>query len=219
MNTDDLTSSHRTLSWKDFFFAPIGCLLSFSPVVAFGSLLIMVMAGLFVYHNVNTEIFGIGRPPYEHLQIDNTWEHVSLGNLNWTVQYESYTPTIFTGLVRFIGPIRQQGIPFLTHDVLVTSGEFADPTLVNTRVFNHTFSWYARERQQPQGAINLLHTVPQKEAIYEQLLALKTGQQVRVTGFEIQIIDAYNQQGERYMWWQDSGCNTLLVTKIDVLNP
>lgn len=217
MNPSDTSPQPRALTWKDFLFAPIGCLLSVPPLVVFGGLALALAAGLFVYYNVNTEIFGIGRPPYDQMQIDRTWEHVTLDPLSWTVTYESANPVVFQGLVRFVGPIRQQGIPFITHDVLVTSGDFADPALVNTRVFNHTFSWYSRSLPEPQGAINLLHTVPQNADIYQQLLSLQSGARLRVTGFEILRIDAFNPQGKRYLWWQDSGCNTLLVTRIEPL--
>jgi len=207
----------RTYTWKDYLFAPLGCLLSIPAYAFFGALVVCLAAGLLIYYNVNTEIFGIGRPPYDKMVIDNTWEHVTEGTQTWSVEYESLQRNTFQGLVRFIGPIRQTGISFLTHDVLVTSGDFANSDRVNTSVYNHTFTWYSPDLQSPQGKINLIHAVPQKEDIYLQLLQMRTGQQVRIIGFEILRINAFNNKGNRYLWWEDSGCNTLLITRIELL--
>jgi hypothetical protein len=218
METGDLTSP-RPYTWKDFLFAPLGCLISIPAYVVFGVILIIVVIGSSVYYNVNTEIFGIGHPPYDRMKIDNTWEHITIDDDTWSVEYESLQRDTFQGLVRFIGPIRQNGIPFLTHDVLVTSGDFANPDLVNTSVYNHTFHWYSHELQNPQGSINLIHAVPQKETIYNQLLEMKTGQQVKITGFEVLRINAFDAKGRRYLWWQDSGCNTLMITRVEIINP
>jgi hypothetical protein len=209
----------RVYTWKDFLFAPLGCLISIPAPLVFGSLIVVFLAGLLFYYNVNAEIFGIGQPPYDRMQIDRTWEHIRLDEQTWSLEYEDSSPRSFQGVVRYIGPIRQAGIPFLTHDVLVTSGDFANPALVRTSVFNHTFSWYSRKLQNPQGAINLVHAVPQKKEIYQQLLALTTDQRVRITGFEVLRINAFNAKGSRYVWWQDAGCNTLLITRIELINP
>jgi hypothetical protein len=78
----------------------------------------------------------------------------------WKISYEFAGATQFSGLVRHVSPIRMGQFPMLTHDILVTSGDFADSSLVRTNVSNHHFTWFCDCGTQPRGTINLLHTVP-----------------------------------------------------------
>lgn len=106
----------------------------------------------------------------------------------------------------------------LSHDILVTSGDFADSSIVRTSVSNHRFSsWYLDQQNRPQGTINLLHTVPSTEEIYQQLTEVRKGDRVRIKGIEILDINRYDQQGEFWGSWADAGCNTLLVTSVEIL--
>jgi len=41
---------------------------------------------------------------------------------------------------------------------------------------------------------------------------------VKVTGREIFRIEAYAPDSTSKGWWQDSGCNTLVVTAIELLS-
>ena len=54
------------------------------------------------------------------------------------------------------------------------------------------------------------------EAIYNQLLEIRNGQQAKLSGYEILRIDAYQKTGEYLGKWEDSGCNTMLVTSVQV---
>ncbi len=105
----------------------------------------------------------------------------------------------------------------LTHDILVTSGEYADPAVVKTSVANHRFRWHSTGTTRPKGAINLLHTVPANEEIYRQLLQIHAQDEVIITGREILTIEAYDQDGNYLGEWHDTGCNTLLVNSVTVL--
>jgi hypothetical protein len=207
----------RKISLKDILFLPVGCLLSLSPGVIFTLLILTALVGGYLYNFVNVDFFGIGAPPFKDLVISPDFTRVDQPDGTYlTISYEKGVDSIFTGLVRHVSPIRLGDFPILTHDVLVTSGEFADQDKVHTSVINHHFSWTSAERS-PQGTINLLHTVPLNDSIYRQLLELRSGQNVRVVGREILKIDAYSPQGESKGWWQDSGCNTLVITSIELL--
>jgi hypothetical protein len=212
-----LTTQTRKITLKDILFMPVGCLISLSPAVIFVGLLLATLGGSYFYYFVNVDFFGIGAPPFEDLAINPSFTRIDQTDGSYlTLSYEIPFDSTFTGLVRHISPIRLGDFPILTHDVLVTSGEFADPEKVRTSVIDHHFSWTSAERA-PQGTINLLHTVPISEPVYRQLLELHAGQSVRVVGREILKIDAYNPEGTSKGWWQDSGCNTLVVTSIELL--
>jgi len=107
-------------------------------------------------------------------------------------------------------------VPFLTHDILVTSGDFADPSIVQTRVSDHHFQWYSSSKNSPAGTINLIHAVPYNEAIYNQLLEIRSGQKATISGYEILRIDAYRKTGEYLGKWEDSGCNSMVVTSVQI---
>ena len=139
------------------------------------------------------------------------------GDRIWTIQYEKKTSSQFRGTVRHTSPIRLNEIPLLTHDILVTSGDYANPELVITNVANHRFRWQALTDERPTGKINLLHTVPKDESIYQQLLSIKSNDTVIITGWEILRIDALDSTEKPVLWWQDDGCNTLLVDGVEVI--
>ncbi|MBE3040809.1 MAG: hypothetical protein IMZ62_18585 [Chloroflexi bacterium] len=188
-----------------------------SPLAILACLAIGLVGGAYLYYDVNVDLFGIGRPDFNalHFNSNDTQVQSDNGN-NWVIVYEKATPSIFTGLVRHVSPIRLGMDPFLTHDILVTTGDFANPEIVSTRVSNHHFSWSTQNKSAPGGTINLIHAVPLNEAIYDQLLEIRNGQQAAFSGYEIMRIDAYQKTGEYIGKWEDSGCNSMLVTSVQV---
>jgi hypothetical protein len=210
------TSSRPKLTLADLFYAPFGCLLEF-PLIPLGMLLIMALLGAYLYFWVNIDLFGLGRPDYKNLQFNNTYTHVQADDgLNWAISYESPTESNYTGLVRFVSPIRESTVPFLTHDILMTTGDFASSDLVSTSVFDHHFSWSSSKLKAPAGTINLIHAVPMNESIYQQLLGIKSGQKAVIHGREILRIEGYQKTGEYLGKWEDTGCNSLLVTFVQI---
>ena len=210
-------ATDRPGSLRDILFLPLGCLLSLRPMVVFGLLIGVAFFGGYFYYFVNVDLFGIGAPHFDELTISPDFRRISQVDGSYlTVTYENNQDSFFTGLIRHISPIRLGDYPVLTHDILVTSGDFADPGKVNTSVFNHHFSWTSADVH-PDGTINLLHAVPVNEGLYQQLLSLQNGQTVRIKGREILRIEAFSPQGGSKGWWQDEGCNTLVVTSVDIL--
>jgi hypothetical protein len=211
------TSRPREITLKDVLFMPVGCLISLSPAVIFAVLVISALVGSFFYNFVNVDFFGLGAPPFDDMVFDPSFTRLDQSDGTYlTITYEKQFNSTFTGLVRHITPIRLGDFPILTHDVLITSDEFSDPNKVHTAVIDHHFSWTSAERS-PQGTINLLHTVPVSEPVYQELLELRSGQNVRVIGREILKIDSFSSDGRSKGWWQDSGCNTLVITSIELL--
>ena len=134
-------------------------------------------------------------------------------NSSWEFTYEQDTIRTFSGLVRHTSRINENQYPMLTHDILVTSGDFSDPSLVRTSVSNQRFMWSATSMENPKGSINLLHTMPIDEATLNQLYAVRYGDTVVIKGYEIYTIEHYKDGNYRGMW-KDAGCNTLLVTEV-----
>ncbi len=179
----------------------------------------IILAGTFLlggvlYFRANTDFFGFAGTDFDQLQISNSYQDLTLEDSYWKVVYEGGGRASFTGTVRHVSPIRIQEFGILTHDVLVTSADFADPDLVNTNVVNHKFTWYARGPDRPTGQINLLHTVPVDAATYQALLDINKWDQVEITGYEIYTITGFESDGSEVGVWKDAGCNTLLVESV-----
>lgn len=204
-------------SLSTLLFLPAGCLLRTSPLVLLAILAAGLLGGVYLYYDTNVDLFGIGRPDFNNLRFNSNQTQVQgAGGSRWEIVYEKRVASAFAGLVRHASPIRLGTFPFLTHDILVTSGDYANPAIVSTRVSNHHFTWFSQAKSAPGGTINLIHAVPLNETIYNQLLEIRNGQQAVISGYEILRIDAYQKTGEYLGKWEDSGCNTMLVTSVQV---
>jgi hypothetical protein len=201
---------------KDYLFMPLGCLMTASPVVAAAILVVGILVAGFGYFNWNVDLLGIGAPDFQNLVFSPDSQRISNPDGSYfQISFEKTVDSQFSGLVRHVSPIRLARIPILTHDILITFGDYADPRKVTTSVVDHHFFWSSNNKQ-PQGGINLLHTVPKDETIYRQLLEIKTGQNVRIRGREILRLDAFSSENHLDMFWQDAGCNSLLVDSVEI---
>ena len=211
-----LTTDEGKLSIANLVLAPLGCLFQLSMPVLMVGALVLALVGGYIYTTANTDFFGLADPKFDGLTISPSFERIESPEWYWQITFEKPDDSQFAGRVRHVSPIRQANLRILTHDILVTSGEFANPAIVTTSVLNHHFSWQSRGKAQPAGTINLLHVVPASESIYRQLLDIRTEDKVSIGGREILKIDIYNQgafQGD----WRDTGCNSILAkwVKID----
>lgn len=213
----DARSGGERVRLVDLIAAPFAMLLSTPPSVVFGGLIVAAVILGLLYYRGNTGFFGLADPDFDSFLISGDYEEVETARGRYAVVYELPRDSTFRGLIRHVSTIREPRFPMLTHDILVTSGDFSDPGLVNTRVVNHHFTWRAKTPGRPAGTINLLHTVPADEAIYRELLALRSGVTVVVTGREILRINHYDAEGRARGDWHDTGCNTLLVTGVEIL--
>jgi len=202
----------RTLLWQ-----PIGFLLSMSPLTA-GVLLVLVVSicGT-LYYSLNSDFFGLAAPPFSRFTFSKDYTHVSMPDgRSWKIIFEKKTASAFTGVVREVVHWREEPIPFATHDVLVTTGEYTSPQRVAARVHDHAvyYQWYTDVM--PAGTINLLHIVPFSEEIYRQLLKIQDWNLVTIKGIEILRIEIYDPQGNFQSYFQDAGCNSILVTSVEI---
>jgi hypothetical protein len=211
--------SPKSLSFADILFLPVGCLMQIPPAIAGIIALALLGAGIYFYYTTNSDFGGLARPAFQDLQVSPDFGRVkdTADNRTWTITYEYFNDTTFKGTVRFVGHWREDAIPFATHDVLVTSGDFADPRRVSTSVSNHHFYYQWQSGAAPRGGINLLHIVPLNEDIYRQLLKVHEWDQVVISGREILKIDMFAADGSPLGWWQDDGCNSTLVKSVQIL--
>ncbi len=196
--------------------APLGCLLQASPIYLLATLLALLLVGGYIYYNANSDFLGLAGPDFGSLTFSETREQIEAGDLYWKVIFERPGDSQFSGLVRHASPIRVDRMRVLTHDILVTSGEYADPSIVRTSVADHHFYWRSTSTAHPEGSINLLHTVPANEVVYRQLLQVRPGDDVTITGREILRLEAFDKDGEYLGEWHDTGCNTLLVNSVSI---
>lgn len=157
---------------------------------------------------------------FDTLIVRNGYHDISLPDgRTWRVSYEENILHDFTGLVRHASPIHDEKFAILSHDILITAGDFQNPELVSTYVTNHHFTWKSSTNTPPQGSINLLHTFPMNQRVNEKLQTIKTGDNVTIKGYEVYRIESWNTLGEYVGYWQDSGCNTTLVTDVIIIEP
>ncbi len=180
----------------------------------FAALVVVIMVGTLVYSLPRSNFFGLRGPDFDSLTISESFDQVQSDDYNWEIIFERRDESTFAGLVRHASPIRIGNLRILTHDILVTAGEYADPKVVSTSVSNHRFTWYSEASARPDGRINLLHTVPANEEVFQQLKSIESGNQVRITGQEISKIKIYEPDGQYRGDWHDEGCNTILVYSV-----
>jgi len=185
--------------------------------IFFIALFLVIVAGVFTYTRVNTSFFGLTGTDFEDLAVSSSYELIASEEYQWEVQFESLGTTAYTGTVRHAAPIRIKEFAILTHDILITTGEFADPKVVKANVYDHKFFWKSSSTRLPQGKINLIHALPANREIYQQLLEINKWDQVQITGREIFLIQAFGNDASSLGTWQDAGCNTLLVESVTIL--
>jgi hypothetical protein len=208
-------AARRNMS--DLLLTPLGCLLQISTTHVLIALLVVALVGGVSYYTANTDFFGLAGPDFDSLTISNSYQQFQAADVTWKITYEKPADSQFSGLVRGVYPIREGTFRILTHDILVTSGQYADPAIVSTSVLNHHFSWRSAGIAQPSGTINLLHTVPASQDIYRQLLEIKSDDEVTIGGREILTIQAYGRDGTYRGEWHDTGCNSLLVKSVSIV--
>ena len=192
--------------------------LSSLPVsCAFILVFIGIVAAAFIYFRVNTSFFGVAGSDFDNLVISNAYEKIESDEFYWEVQFEGIGESKYIGTVRHVAPIRIQEFKILTHDILVTTADFANPDIVETSVIDHKFFWKSTNSDSPNGSINLIHAIPANKVIYQNMLNIQNKDIVKITGREIYTVKAYQLDDTFLGTWQDTGCNTLLVESVSVL--
>ncbi len=209
---------HLSQRTKDLLTLPLVLILRMSPAWGFTLILVGTSICGFLYYSLNSDFLGLVSPPFSELFFSKDFTTVkdNKDGRSWKISYETIPFSVFHGVVRHVSDWRDEPIPFATHDILVTTGDYSSPSLVATRVYNHAFYYQWNKGQKPQGTIHLLHIVPQTEKIYHQLLLVRDWNLVTISGREIYKIDIYDSSGKFTYYWQDDGCNSILVTSVKI---
>ncbi len=208
-------------SIKNVLFMPVAILLQLPPLFAFILLVLSLSLCGFLYYSLNSDFFGLAAPPFAELSFSADFSSVrdTKDQRSWKITYEEKPFTSFHGVVRHVSNWRDEPIPFATHDILITSGEYASAGLVSTSVYNHAVYYRWKSDSRPNGHINLLHIVPKNREIYSQLLLVRDWNMVTISGREIYRIDVFDPAGKYIYFWQDEGCNSILVTSVKIEAP
>ena len=205
------------INFIDLLFYPLEFLFSLSLPTALALFFASIIFAGFAYFRLNTNFFGLAELNYNQLDFSSSRENIRSKDLEWQKKKKKTEPSTFSGVVRHISPFRRDQLRILTHDILVTTEDFANPEVVKTDVVNHKFIWQAPYNPQPKGSIHLLHAVPANQEIASSLYQIKKWQEVKITGREILEIKAYNQDGDFLISWSDNGCNTILIDSVVLL--
>ena len=177
----------------------------------------LVVLLLLVFAHVFIGVRFTGTPLSSDLSVENNYRYISAADgREWWVVYQWPWDSTFSGEVRDVSTWEDYRVPFMSHDILVTSGEFADPEVVRTSVQDHIFI-FRYWGQRPDGQIYPLHTFPASKEVLEDLENIQSGDNVRITGREILLIKFYNALGNPIGHLTDNGCNTILVTKVEII--
>lgn len=196
---------------------PLTLLMRLSPLYVLVGAAALTLVGFGIYYSTNSDFWGLAAAPLAELDFSPDYTRVSdAQDRRWEIRFESDSDTTFNGVVRHVSHWRDEDIPFATHDVLVTSGEFASQERVHVNVMFHTFAYRYAEDPPPTGTINLLHIVPASEEIYRQLLKVRDWNSVSIRGREILRIERFGKNGEFLGAWQDAGCNSILVDSVEI---
>ncbi len=160
-----------------------------------------------------------GKPPFDELVFSSDYSQITMPDgRTWNVTYEYSTDTTFTGIVRHTSLWYDSSAPFMSHDILVTTGDFALPELVDVSVLAHKFFYHWSDAR-PVGTINLLHILPLNSEIFDQLKQIDKWDNVTISGREILRINVYDETGRYAGFMMDTGCNTILVKSVSTPSP
>ncbi len=196
---------------------PLQWLSSLPLSCGFIFLLTVVSVGGYLYFRANTSFFGLVGTDFDKLVISNAYEKIASDELYWEVQFEGQGQSKYIGTVRHVSPIRINEFKILTHDILVTTGDFSNPDVVETGVIDHKFFYKPTDTPSLTGTIHLIHAIPANKGIYQQLLSITNWDIVKLTGREIYTVKAYEMDETFLGTWMDTGFNTLLVETVSVL--
>ena len=181
-------------------------------------LIAALAAGGYFYFQVNTSFFGLVGADFDNIIISNSYEKIESDDLYWEVQFEGLGKSKYIGTVRHVSPVRIKEFKIITHDILVTTADYSNPDIVETSVVNHKFIWKSNTTDPPNGSINLIHAIPANKAIYQLLLTIDKWDTVNIVGREIFTVNSYETDETFLSTWVDTGCNTLLIDSVTVLN-
>jgi len=91
----------------------------------------------------------------------------------------------FEGDLRYAGRAYSRELPMVTHDAVLTTGDFSDPKLVKVSPLKKgSGTWRSKSSSKgtPKGTLVALHFIPSDLGIHGQLTRLREGDSVEIEG-------------------------------------
>lgn len=106
-----------------------------------------------------------------------------IGKITYFADWDA--TTAYTGKLRYFDRGSLKDARFVTHEAILTTGEFSDPEKVFVSEINQgNMFWRSEGTKKPDGNLIVLHLVPASLAIFRALDTLAHGQSVTLTGRE-----------------------------------
>jgi hypothetical protein len=74
-----------------------------------------------------------------------------------------------------------KSMPIITYDLVLTSGEYNDPDIVNLR-HKGGGNYYWSSKKKPEGSLLVVHTVPATRAVQDKLDRIEQGASITLSG-------------------------------------
>jgi hypothetical protein len=154
-------------------------------------IVILLIAGVWYFLGSDSGIEVVRKTVMD--PVDGTLEY---GGIKYTVSWGE--TRVYSGDVRHIGRAKYKYAPVFTHDALVTTGDFSDPSKIKfSRVRNGKASY--RFKEKPNGTVKMLHIIPENETVLEKLNTIKKGDKAEFMGREE---DDHIIEGSDGRWYQ-----------------
>lgn len=127
-------------------------------------------------------------------------------------QAEWGEPVTHQGYVQQIVSDYRPYFPVITHDLVLTTGDYSDAEKVKIRPLKEGKTVW-RAKTSPQGTLVVLHVMPNDEDVLKAFQALNAGAEVKITGREELDANVSNSQGGYYRM---NGNNHILI-RVDQL--
>lgn len=138
-------------------------------------LLILLVAAYYYFKEPSTDSI------VKNMTVDKTNGSISYKKVVYNADWGGLKT--YKGDIRYIGRAYDSAAPIITHDAVITTGDFSDPSLVYvSKITNGRMYW--RAEKQPQGTLIVLHFIPANKSVHDKLKRLKTGDKVSLFGRE-----------------------------------
>ena len=118
----------------------------------------------------------------KNLEVDVDQELLTYGDVSYEADW-SYDQSIYSGDIRFVHRADLPGLPIVTHEVIITTGEYSDPEFVSiTPIKNGTMRWSAPSRPET-GSLDVLHFIPINKSVLQSLDEIEEGDVITVYGY------------------------------------
>ena len=127
-----------------------------------------------------------GKPSPEEIMLKTRF-NIDKGEVIWdgkTIYAEWGKKETKSGYLRYFGRAYDRNVPFMTHDTVLTTGDYSDPDKVYVSEISSGNMFYRPNIRSPEGTLVVLHLFHNSKKVASELSELKQGDTVNFTGRE-----------------------------------